>query len=84
MTINQYLPDEESPQVLYQGRWVPRQYFRTWVFNAETQKLANSYKEYSDLIESGLWFSSKEDVIPKQPVNIKSARKIKNNASANS
>lgn len=64
-------------QVFYQGRWVSRAHFRAFVYNGETQKLANSYDEYVRLIESGVWFSSKEDIQPKQPVNIKSGRKTK-------
>ena len=80
MAINQYLSEAENPQVLYQGRWVARETFRAFVYNSEAQKLVNSYKEYSDAIESGLWFSSKEDVEPKQPINIRSGRKAKNGA----
>jgi hypothetical protein len=75
--MNQYLSDSDAPQVFYQGRWVNRNNFRVFVYNADSQKLANSYKEYSDLIESGLWFSSKEEVSPKQPVSIRSSRKQK-------
>lgn len=69
-------PDE--PQVLYQGRWVDRSSFRVYVFNTEGKKLANSYKDYTDLIESGLWFATIEDIEPKTPVHIKTGRKAKN------
>jgi hypothetical protein len=80
--MNQYLPDAEAPQVLYQGRWVLRNKFRAFVYNATEKKLANSYEEYSQLIESGLWFSSKEDIEPKQPINIRSGKKAKNGANS--
>lgn len=76
--MNQYLSDTESPQVLYQGRWVSRKNFRAFVYNATAQKLSNSYQEYSELIESSLWFSTKEEVEPKQPVNIRQGKKAKN------
>ena len=49
-------------QVMYQGRWVSRNHFRVFVYKLNEQKLANSYDEYEKLIESGLWFSSKEDI----------------------
>ena len=78
MTINQYLSEADSPQVLYQGRWVKREHFRTFVYNGKEQKLANSYKEYSELIESGLWFATQDEVEPKHPINIRAARKAKN------
>lgn len=77
-----YLSDEENAQVLYQGRWVPRDPFRVFVYNAQDQKLINSYEAYKDAIESGLWFASKEEVEPKQPVNIRSGRKSKHGANS--
>lgn len=74
-----YLKEVEDSQVYYQGRWIERKYFRTFVYDAKGQKLANSYDEYTSLIESGKWFSSKEDVTPKSPVNLK-GRKSKHGA----
>jgi hypothetical protein len=74
--------EANDAQVLYQGRWVSRAHFRVFVYNADGQKLANSYDEYSNLIESGLWFSSKEEIAPKQPVNIRSGRKAKNGSNS--
>ncbi len=59
--MNQYLK-EETPQVFYQGRWVDRGHFRTFVYGKNGKKLANSYDEYSSLIESGLWFSTEEEI----------------------
>lgn len=49
-------------QVLYLGRWVSREHFRAFVYNSCEQKIANSYKEFSDLISSGVWFAEKKDV----------------------
>ncbi len=67
----------EEPQALYNGRWVLKHNFRAFVYSADNKKLANSYKEYEDLINSGLWFSNQEDALPKQLVSIRS-RKTKN------
>lgn len=47
----------EDSQVLYLGRWVSRNHFKAFVYNKEGQKLAHSYKDYCDLIGSGLWQS---------------------------
>lgn len=49
-------------QVLYQGRWVSKEYFRAFVYNSTGQKLAKSYQEFSDLISSGAWFVNKSDI----------------------
>lgn len=47
-------------QVFYEGKWVDRKFFRTFVFNLKDEmRLANSYEEYERLIASGLWFSEK-------------------------
>lgn len=60
-------------QVLYLGRWVDKKSFRTFVFDKKgEQKLAESYKEYEDLIATGLWFSEK-----KNPMDDPKARKQK-------
>lgn len=64
-------------QFFYQGRWVNKQNFRAFVYNGESQKLANSYQEFNSLIDSGLWFASKDDVKPKDIVSIKRGRKPK-------
>lgn len=66
---------KKSPQVFYQGRWVSRDNFRVFVYNSVDKKLVKSYKEYTDLIESGLWFSSIDEI---KPINIRRARKPKN------
>lgn len=79
--MSEYIDDESGdPQVLYKGRWVERKYFRAYVYNAEGEKLANSYKEFSDLIASGLWFVSKDDVSPKQTIPFSRKRKVKDGA----
>ena len=77
MSINQILSQEKDPQVLYCGRWVNKENFRVYVYNLSSQKLANSYDEYCKLIESGIWFSTKDEIVPKQPIEIKRGRKPK-------
>lgn len=57
MAINK-IPD----QVLYLGRWVDKTHFRAFVYNETGKKLADSYKEYADLIGSGLWYAEKQNV----------------------
>ena len=74
--------DIKAPQELYQGRWVSRENFRAFVYNASGQKLANSWEEFSDLISSGLWFQSKDEIKPKEPVNIRAGRKAKDGANS--
>lgn len=79
--MSQYLRPVEESQVLYQGRWVDKKNFRAFVYNSNCEKLANSYDEYASLIESGLWFSTKEDVKPveevkpEKPINIKDRKR---------
>ena len=76
--MNQSKDEANNPQVLYQNRWVSKKHFRAFVYNGESQKLANTYDEYESLIKSGLWFSSKEEVETAQPTNIRKIRKAKN------
>lgn len=68
-------------QFMYLGRWISKKHFRTFIYNAETQKLVESYEEYEREIASGLWFASKDEAIPKQPVNIRTGRKAKDGGS---
>lgn len=50
-----------ADMVMYNGRAVPRNGFRAFVFDINLNKrLVNSYDEYEDLVSSGIWFSNKE------------------------
>lgn len=49
-------------QVLYLGRWVPKRHFKAFVYNKSGQILANSYREFKQLISSGVWFADKESI----------------------
>lgn len=55
-----------SSQVMYLGRWVNKEHFRTFVYSEKEKRLANSYDEFEELISSGLWFAEKP-VISKKP-----------------
>ncbi len=67
---------QASSQFLYLGRWVSRNNFRAFVYNAkDEQKLVNSYEEFSSSLESGEWFASKDLAKP-----VKAGRKQKNGA----
>ena len=59
-----------SPQVNYNGRWVDKEHFRAFVYNETEQKLAESYKQYEDLIATGLWFDSKAQAIEAKKVKL--------------
>ena len=48
-----------TPQVYYNHRWVDRDHFTAFVYKDNEQRLAKSYKEYEDLIATGLWFDTK-------------------------
>lgn len=69
----------EKKQVLYLGRWVDKDHFRAFVYKiGKEKKLAKSYDEFKELISSGIWFDSPEN-LPKE--EIKSSRKNKHDAS---
>lgn len=59
--------DQQKPrkdnQAFYKDRWVDKEHFRAYVYGKDGTKLANSYREYEQLISSGVWFSTKEKAI---------------------
>lgn len=55
--MNQEKP-KRVDQVFYNDRWVDKEHFRAFVYNETNKKLAQSHKEYEDLISTGLWFDS--------------------------
>ena len=56
-----------SEMVKYCNRLVEKDGFRTWVYSQDSKKLVNSWDDYLSLVESGLWFSTKQDI----PVEVK-------------
>ncbi len=56
--------------VVYQGRQVPKEGFRVYVFGHEgTTKLVNSYEEYEASLESG-WHSTADKGLVKKMVQV--------------
>ncbi len=60
-------------QVLYLGRWVPRNSFRAFVYNSTGTKLCESYDEFEQCISSGVWMAE----LPKE---LKPCHSISNDA----
>ena len=53
--------NRKEGQFQYKGRWVNKEHFRAFVYNSNgDQKLAGSYKEFHDLISSGIWFAERQ------------------------
>lgn len=54
---------------VYLGRMVRKEHFRTFVYAIDgSQKLVESWEEYEKHMESGVWFSMKEDAMARIPV----------------
>lgn len=52
--------------VLYQGRMVPKQGFRAFVYSFDNKsRVANSWEEYEKLVASGTWFATREKALEK-------------------
>lgn len=79
-----------NPQVFYCDRWVDRDSFRAFVYSTSDLKLANSYKEYENLIATGLWFDTKakamdaKQVPQAEVIELKKPKARKPNNGANS
>jgi hypothetical protein len=57
----------QGAQVLYLGRYVDKETFCAFVYGKlNHERLANSYAEYTALVSSGLWFSTKEEALSKK------------------
>lgn len=47
---------------IYKGRIVDKKFFRTFVYGADGQKkLVESWDAYEALMQTGIWFATKED-----------------------
>lgn len=61
---------KKADQFLYLDRWVDKEFFRAFVYDKDgNQKLANSYDEFQSLMDSGVWFASKPEIVQKQRKN---------------
>lgn len=71
--------DKKRPeQVFYNNKWVNKEDFCAFVYRGSDQKLAKSYKEYEELISSGLWSDERRE--KPIPLAKSKARKLKNAA----
>jgi hypothetical protein len=72
---------KSEPMVVYQGRTVPRNSFRAFVYSADGEYLANSYEEFQVCIASEKWFETKAEALqpksekPEKPVRQKRIKK---------
>jgi len=61
-------------QVFYNNRWVSKINFAAFVYDKNNnQKLASTYEDFSQLLETGLWFSEKQESKQK----VRKIRKVK-------
>jgi len=61
------MPQIDRPEetVFYNGQHVPKNHFRTYIFNVNGEKkLVESWKDYEFHIDTGVWFKS-IDELPK-------------------
>jgi hypothetical protein len=57
----------QGESVLYNGRLVPKENFRVYIFSLSGEKkLVNSWDEYQSHMECGLWFSTEKDMLTAQ------------------
>jgi hypothetical protein len=69
---------EDREQVEYLGRFVDKKTFRTNVYDANgKKKLAESWKEYQELIGSGIFYNTIADIPSKKEKKIKKTRQLK-------
>lgn len=53
----------QEEMVIYNGKPFPKKGFRAFIYAKDgSQKLANSWIEFEEALQSGLWFSKKENV----------------------
>lgn len=50
--------------VTYQGRSIPKEHFRVFVYSRDGERLVNSYEEYVICLASKEWFETKNDIPP--------------------
>jgi hypothetical protein len=63
---------------VYLGKLVSKENFRTFIYAIDgSQKLVESWDEYEQQMESGLWFATKEDATSRVPVAKVRAPRVK-------
>lgn len=72
----------KGESVVYCGRLVPVEGFRTFVYDfSGKQKLVNSYLQYEEAIQSGLYFSKKDKIPAPVAEKLKKGRRKNVNGS---
>lgn len=62
---------------IYLGQVVEKKHFRTFVYSMDgVKKLVESWDEYEQHMESGLWFSTQEDA--KRRVPVEKPKRVRN------
>jgi hypothetical protein len=64
-----------EPKFLYLNKMTNKKHFRAFVYSNTGQRLANTHKEFEELLNSGKWFATKEEIIT-APMKVK-AKKVK-------
>lgn len=74
----------EGKPAIYLGRLVSKENFRAYIYAADgVQKLVESWEEFESHMQTGLWFSSLDDLSPKDAViapTVSKLRKFKKEA----
>lgn len=53
----------QDEMVIYNGKAFPKKGFRVFVYGKDgSQKLVNSWEQFEEAIQSGAWFSRKENI----------------------
>lgn len=81
-----------SSDVIYNGKRINKSGFRTFIYGYDGEKkIVNNWNEYEKHMETGLWFSCKDDVPKKEEEKIstqdlieKVKKKIKHKSHDNS
>lgn len=66
-------------QVLFNNQWVDRKHFGVYLFGIDKEViLITDFEKYKEMIASGKWFLTPQDIPEKQEVIEKKMRKQKN------
>lgn len=61
----------------YLGRLVSKENFRVYVYGSHGQrKLVQSWDEYQEHMQTGIWFATREDVVTESPKKTKKKKDV--------
>ena len=67
---------------IYLGKIVDKKHFRTFIYSADgSSKVVNSWEEYEQHMETGIWFSSLDEVDSSDKKKESKKSKVKKDAS---